>query len=529
VTQTTGNGPLRDRTPSELHGSGWLDRTARWQDRTAGLQVPAALTRLMRVRWVPELTLALLSALVFAFRVDRPSPWWDEAITRDVTSRSTSQILDLSAHIDLVHTAYYLLVHALLGPSDSVTPIRLLSVVAASATAVVLVRLGRQLDSLQVGVVAAMLWTIAPLSTRYAQEARPYAMVALAATLSTLALVRVCRRPWLPSRWALYSASLVLLGLLNVLSLLMVSVHLCYVLTTSSWRVRRRWCLACAAALVVLSPLLYGAATQREQVSWLPVPAFDRLTGFLLAQYATGALVIALLIVAIVGLNNGTHRAALGLGLAWALIPPVLLWTISQVHPLYDWRYVFFTVPGGALALASLMPLIRARLMIIAIVVLAIAGLHMQDVYRYLASGHGENLRGVAEAVRTQGEDGDAVLFLPGSRRVVKLAYPEAFRSVDDIALARTGEQSATLMGTEEPTSEIAKELKRRNRVWLITGSARFGEVPVAAEQAKEQLLYDRFRLAGVALKGRYEVRLYVRARTNPSAGIQRGTAQQLL
>jgi mannosyltransferase len=135
----------------------------------------------------------------------------------------------------------------------------------------------------------------------------------------------------------------------------------------------------------------------------------------------------------------------------------------------------------------------------------------------------------VADAIVQNAQDGDAVLFLPQSRRVVKLAYPEAFRAVDDIALARSGEQSATLMGVEEPASEIAKELRHRNRVWLITGTARFGEVPTAPEQAKEQLLYARFRLSGVAMTGRYEVRLYTRARTGtPSPGIQQNATQQL-
>ena len=49
-------------------------------------------------------------------------------------------------------------------------------------------------------------------------------------------------------------------------------------------------------------------------------------------------------------------------------------------------------------------------------------------------------VRGTAEVVGSDARAGDAVLFLPASRRVVKLGYPEQFRSVDDVALVPNGD-----------------------------------------------------------------------------------------
>jgi mannosyltransferase len=285
------------------------------------------------------------------------------------------------------------------------------------------------------------------------------------------------------------------------------------VLATASAAVRRRWALAVTGALVTLSPLLIASAGQSEQVAWLPRPELKQLTGFLLAEYSVGLLVVALLVVAIAGLGRGTHSPALGLGLAWALLPPVILWTVSQAHPLYDWRYVFFTVPGTALALASLAPLLRLRWVVVVIAVLAIGGGHMQNVYRYRASGHAEDLRGAAQAIERDSKPGDAVLFLPMTRRVVEQAFPEDFRGVDDVSLARTAEQSNTLLGAEIPADELAEALKGRNRVWLVTGPARYGEVPDRSDLEKERLLYNRFRLTGVTFTRSYEVRLYERGR----------------
>jgi len=506
VTQTTGRDPERFRLPSlqveDVGNTGAAATPAGPADR---------LVAFLARPWVAEILATVMAALVFSWQVNRPSPWWDEAITRDVTARTSSEIIDLTSHVDLVHASYYLLIHALLGGSASVTPIRLLSVLAAALTAGTLVRLGRELGSGRVGLLAGVLWTAAPLATRYAQEARPYAMVALMATVATLALVRVCRRPWLPLRWMIYLGALVILGLLNVIALLILVVHLSYVLATSSLVVRRRWYLAAGITLAALSPLLIYSSRQSAQVAWLPRPDLHQLTAFLLAEYAGGFAVLAVLLIAIVGLSRGTHSPSLGLGLSWALLPPVTLWLISQAHPLFESRYVFFTVPGTALAMASLAPLFRARWLTAVVLVVAVSGLSMQQEYRG-TSGHGEDIRAAAAAIAERAQPGDAVLFLPASRRVVERGYPDAFRGVDDVALDRSAEQSATLWGTEIPADQLAAALRKRNRVWVVTGAERFGEKDSAddADREKERLLYNGYRLAGVTFTTMYEVRLYV-------------------
>jgi len=527
VTQTTGRGPDGSvpTTQDAIGGPGFAGTTVTTRpqplataSRLVSDRISGPARTLLTRPWAAETLVAMVCAAVFSWAVARPSPWWDEAVTRDVSSRSTTAILDLSEHVDLVHTAYYLLVHALLGQSSTVTPIRLISVVAATVTGVLLVRLGRELGSGRVGLSAGLLWVIGPLASRYAQEARSYALVAMLATAATWALVRVCRKPWLRRRWAVYVACLFGLGLFNLIGLTILAAHLCYVLATSAGRVQRRWVLAVGCALALLSPMLWFSAQQSGQVSWLPVPAPERLSGFFEAQYIVTWFVLGVLVVAFAGLGRGTHNPALALGLTWAVLPPVVLWTISQVHPLYDWRYVFFAVPGSALALASTATLLRTRYLLVLLLVLTVGGAHMQQVYRWSATGHAENLRGVAEVVQAGAQPGDAVMFLPANRRVVKLAYPQAFRGVDDIALARTGEQSDTLWGVESDVDTITKALVKRTRVWVVTSDTRLGESQNETETAKETLLYERFKVTGVEDVGSYQVRLY--ERSSKDAGI---------
>lgn len=468
------------------------------------------LTRARRLPY-PELAVAAIAAAVFSWRVGSPSAWWDEAITRGVTSRSPSGILDLAERADVVHLAYYMLVHVVVGPNASITAIRLLSVAGAVGTAALLVTIGRELGSRRVGILAGLMWVAAPLASRYAQEARPYALVTFATTASTLALLRVCHRPWQRRRWVAYTASLIAVGLLNLLSLLVIVVHLAVVLAAGSAPVRRRWGISLAVTGAALLPLIVVALRQRGQVSWLPRPTFAQLLNFLHSEYSAPLLVVVIIVVALAGLGRGTHAPSLGLGLAWALLPPAVLWSISQVHPLFDWRYVLFSLPGTALAMASIATLLRLRWGIAVLLVLAVGGWHMQHVYRRPATGHAEDTRGAAEMVATGARPGDAILFLPASRRVVALGYPEDFRSVDDVALARDAESSATLWGVERPADEIAEALEYRSRIWVVTGPPRLGEGAEPEDVEKERLLTGPYRLAQVSDTARYEIRLYVR------------------
>jgi mannosyltransferase len=309
--------------------------------------------------------------------------------------------------------------------------------------------------------------------------------------------------------------------MLNVLALFVLSAHLVYVATTASRAVRRRWLLAAAAAVVLLLPLLLASMTQRAQVSWLPKPGWEQLFGFFDVQYAVTPALVALLVLAVLGIGRGTHAAALGLGVAWAVLPPVLLWAASQVHPLFDWRYVFFALPGTALAIGSLATLLRPVYVAVPLLVLASLGWHMQQVYRYPASGHAEDVRGTAEVIGANARAGDAVLFLPASRRVVRLGYPDEFRAVDDIALSADGVSSATLWGVESTPVDVADALRTRTRVWVVTGPRRYGEGDERTEREKQRLLAGEFRLAEATEKYRYEVRLYVRNTRSASITVE--------
>jgi mannosyltransferase len=146
-------------------------------------------------------------------------------VTLEVASWPIGAIMKMAEHIDLVHVVYCLLVHPLLIVDQSIVAVRLVSVVAMAAAAVVLVRVGRALDGWPVGLGAGLMLIVSAIASRYAQEARPFALVVLLATLTTVGLIRAIETRLGNRRWAIYSALLVATGLVNILGTLIVLAH----------------------------------------------------------------------------------------------------------------------------------------------------------------------------------------------------------------------------------------------------------------------------------------------------------------
>lgn len=482
-------------------------------------------------RWfAPELAVTIFAGAIFAWRVGVPSPWRDEAATMVLAERTVPQIFQLTRTVDFVHLAYYLIAHEVMHAfpaatlDGEVTAVRLVSVIAAALTAGVLVRVGRQLGSVAVGVTAGVIYGLCPFASRFAQEARPYALVTLAATISTYALLRACHRPWTRRRWVLYAATVVVAPVLNALSLLLLVTHVIYVLASTSPAVWRRWAAATGTALLVLAPFLAVAFSQRGQVDWLPRPDLANLEGFLTTEFHSAAIPLFVIIVGAVALllqprlrlNSTPSRGAYVLGLAWGLVPPLLLWAISQVDPLFDWRYLVFTLPGSALLLASLATFVRPYGILVPVLAIGVAASTMQVLYRDPKLGHSEDVRGTTAYLQAQARAGDAILFVPWYMRILEQMYPERFTRLNDIAIEKSGVDSATIFGIEKPAADISTALAGHRRVWLVTGLDGMSETMSRGDDEKVEQLLGDYRIASHRTFSRFQVFLYIRAAAQP-------------
>lgn len=412
--------------------------------------------------------------IVYSWRVAAPSPWRDEAVSYLMAGRSFGQILATTDRVDLVHRGYYLLGHVLRVAGIDFVGLRLVSVIAFAAAVAVTVLLGRDLLSLRAGLLAGAFVVVTPIASAYAQQARPYALTTLAASYSTWRLVRAsrgnCRRSWVH-----YAITVVLCGLANAISLLVLVSHALLVLVVAKDR-KRLWFVSVGAAISALTPFLVLAFRQRGQVAWLVRPGADQLVSALTFQWPERSVVAALGVVFVVtALRAVATRAAVAVFAAWGFMPVVILWMVSQVHPLFDGRYLVFCLPGTSLAVASgaevllrrQRPTVAVSLLVALVMALGYLGWPAQVTMR--RQDGVENLRGVANVLHAHAAPGDAVVFLPTNFRLVMLMYPQETSALQDLTLGEEASQSATLVGSDRAPDEVAAAIRGQHTLWLVT------------------------------------------------------------
>ncbi|WP_431878066.1 glycosyltransferase family 39 protein [Micromonospora marina] len=184
--------------------------------------------------WAVWVTPGLLTLVVTLAGIGHAQPWRDELATWSAATRPLSDLVRMTRTIDAATGPYYLLMHgwtALAGTSP--TALRLPSALAMAVAAASTARLGAVLVGRRAGLLAGLLFAVLPVTSRYGQEARPYALATLLAVLATLLLVEALRRPtW--RRWAGYALAVAALGLLHLLALTLLAAHAVVVLLTAA-------------------------------------------------------------------------------------------------------------------------------------------------------------------------------------------------------------------------------------------------------------------------------------------------------
>ncbi|MFY1657389.1 glycosyltransferase family 39 protein [Micromonospora sp. WMMD1274] len=176
----------------------------------------------------------LLTLVVTLAGIGHAQPWRDELATWSAATRPVPDLARMTRTIDAATGPYYLLMHgwtALAGTSP--TALRLPSALAMAVAAALTARLGAVLVGRRAGLLAGLLFAVLPVTSRYGQEARPYALATLLAVLATLLLVGALRRPtW--RRWAGYALAVAALALLHLIALTLLAAHAVVVLLTAA-------------------------------------------------------------------------------------------------------------------------------------------------------------------------------------------------------------------------------------------------------------------------------------------------------
>jgi mannosyltransferase len=471
------------------------------------------------LRCVPVWAFPVLWTLVFGlWGLSRQhSVWRDEAATWQVAQRSAADIWHMLGQVDAVHGLYYLLMHGLFacfGPST--TTLRLPSVLAVAVAAACVAVIGHRLAGAWAGLGGGLAFGLLPAVQFYLQEGRPYALVAALAACSTLLLVTVIEGRGGAMRWVAYGGTVLLCGLLNWLSLLILPAHAVTLVWAQTRReIWTRWAITSAAATACVSPLILFSRGQSRQISWIPPLTWHMLIGpaVLLVIGGLGALLSR---------PQVGRLSAAAVGLPLLCVPQIGLIGLSLVQPLFLDRYVLFSLVGLALligaglsaavqAAAPRFP--RAATWILPVVVaVSMVALLPQFLAKRSPSSRVDDVLAVAADVRCLRKAGDAVLFVPSARRDTKSVSPDAFTGLRDVALTESPEESGTLKGVEAGPGRIRVAMLAQQRILLITDAAAVAK-PVSAERDRVKMSVLRKSFVVVAdeqVRGR-RVQVYER------------------
>jgi mannosyltransferase len=349
---------------------------------------------------------ALLMGVVGAIRLGRPGLWTDEFATWGMTTVSWSEGLKVLRWVDVVIGPYYGLMKAwteVFGDSD--LSLRIPSVIAMALAAAFTGAIGNRVYGLRIGLLAGAVFAVLPASSRFAQEARPYAFAVLGAAIATYALVRILQG----GRWwwfFAYTGGIALLGLAHLVALLLLAGHGWIILARRRDRTLA-WAAAAFVGILPAAPLIWLGYEQRSQVAWIGsavvTPELFLETGFgtVAAAAALGALILFAL----------PLRYPSSIFMAWAAVPLAVLLALDPYMPLLLPRYLAFTLPAIALLAATALSRPHLVLAVGAIGVLAALAFPGQVAIRDSSGHDDEATREVAALISDGYQPGDGIVY----------------------------------------------------------------------------------------------------------------------
>ncbi|BCJ70561.1 membrane protein [Catellatospora sp. IY07-71] len=363
---------------------------------------------------------ALLMLVVGAVGMTGRQVWQDELATWWASTISWAEFRELLGHNDVVLAPYYLFMRVWVGAfGDSALALRTPALLAMAAAAAMTASLGRRLFGARIGLIAGIVFALLPGITRYAQEARPYALVLAGVTGSALLLLRAVEHPG-RARWTAYAATGALTTALHPLALPFLPAHAAW-----AWRRGRARAFLPAGAVAAAPALasLWAARGQTGQVSWIDTAwwALFSVLGELLFSYLLPLFVVAAVVAAIVR-RRRTEPDAVWLLAVWSWAPILLLYALRPVQDLFVHRYLLYVLPAwavlAAVTLADLHGATTRRRSPGTARVVGTAGLAL--LAALALPGHRDaradpawqpDLRALAEVVAARQEPGDAIVF----------------------------------------------------------------------------------------------------------------------
>ncbi|HIQ12338.1 MAG TPA: hypothetical protein EYH29_05665 [Caldilineales bacterium] len=329
------------------------------------------------------------------------------------------------------------------------------------------------------GVIAALLLVVNPYHVWYSQEARMYTLV-VAVILLALWWFKEAMTHGGWRAWALWYGFTSLSFYIHVLAALALPVQVLWLIITPSWR--KRWPAAAAALGLLILPYLPLIGWQwtlltdfhfRTGHAFVPLGHMLRilfsvqLQGVLAAPGWTFSVPIFLLASAL--FLPPIRKGPVGLLATWWLLPPLLLYLITLITPLFTDRYMIWTLPALTLLLTlGAKQLARQQRWIAAMALLLLIGWQLHQGWRQMVTPIKPDLRAAAAYVAPRRGPDDLTIFLmPYIRHTYRYYDPGDYAWAEAPYANREPDASLVPRRLEELTAGYAG-------VWLVESEAAF-------------------------------------------------------
>ena len=443
------------------------------------------------ITWISVALITCIGAFLQLHAIAAKSLWLDEGSSITMARLDWFNLLRILWRREMNMVLYYLLLRGWLHLGDSVTWIRGLSVVFATAAIPAIFLLGRKMVGTGFGLVSALLLSINAFQVRYAQEVRSYSLLVLLVIISSYWFVSALesgrRRDW---NWYIVTSALAIYA--HFFAVLVVISH--WVALRIMGRIEptrlpadRSIGFRRAAKLIALWTLpiwIFIATTGAGPIAWIPRPGLNDIVGLLkkLSGNAEAALLILYLVAVIAGLYAGAKaikqrreegRSYIILA-CWFLVPLLIVLLVSIARPVFAPRYLMISLPAwvmlAASGIASLRPRFVTPLILAAIIWLGIEGIRS---YYVIDFDIGRNdVRSATSYILSHSEPSDGIVFYTVSTRFpydYYAAHSEAENKPDIIwpgSNSKVGWRD--FMGVPA-ASRVPQFTQGHNRMWIVT------------------------------------------------------------
>jgi mannosyltransferase len=435
------------------------------------------------------LTLALLIRLVGIS--DRPI-WYDEAFSILLAGQGPAAILhgtlaadaDLSAAEEHPPMYYFTLWGWIRLFGNSLVSVRLLSTCLSLGIILFIYLISRHMFEEQTALAAASLAAILPFQIHYGVEIRMYVLLTFWLTLATLAFLK--------RQWILFSLAAAMSQYTHNLAAFYLITLAFTPIFQKDWKTLRSLIWAGFAAIIIYLPWLIHLPAQISKVTssfWIGKPGVEKLFTLLLmylphlplpdALLPVG-LLLSTLIIALAAFQTykaqkeNSEQSRSGLWLAYlAFMPPLLLWLVSQISPIYVERallpsHAIFCIWLAWAFTQNKLPCLVQTFVLVLIFAAAAMGTYQHVTYR----GFPYVSPNLTKSIQNRLEEGDVVIHSSKLSYLPSIYFdrnlPQSFildpadSSVDTLSKA-----TRTILNLQS-FDEIENSTANADRVWFI-------------------------------------------------------------